>query len=232
VDPPGPASYTPLSVGDMTQLVFTLDSSTTSLEIVGTEERQDGQVVYKGLYKTGTFTPIENYYYVSDGFFIQTELDTVRSIYLDSQVNPFREQRLARSFPETGDTWMHTPSDSNAGYFIATKAESFSTLWGKVDNVYKFDLYDPKEATPFLTLFYGPDLGWIGSTPAFGEPGEVLFACSYKFVSGNYYGQLWPEKDLSPFFKQKHNVSESILFYSLIGYLPIRNNAQHEKIKD
>jgi hypothetical protein len=47
MEPPGPESFTPLSVRDKTQIVFMMDSSTTSLEIVNKVERADGHTVYK-----------------------------------------------------------------------------------------------------------------------------------------------------------------------------------------
>ncbi len=139
---PEKKSYTPLGVGDKTQIIYLDDSSTTSLEIVDIVQRTDGQKVYRGLFKMGTQIPSVSYYLVSDGFFKSTELDTVPDDTLLQQVNPFREQRLAKSYPETGERWLHTIGDTDEDYFIANHINSFSTLWGEVNDVFRYDLYD------------------------------------------------------------------------------------------
>ena len=149
--------YTPLSLGDKTQIIFMADSSTVSLEIVAMAERSDGQKVYQGHYKPGTQAPNVSYYYVADGYFMATALDTIQSDTLLHQINPFREQRLAKSYPKINDSWVHTIGDSSSGYFIAGDAGDFAPLWGAVADMFRFDLYDKDEAIPFMSVYYGPE---------------------------------------------------------------------------
>ena len=76
--------------------------------------------------------------------------------------------------------------------------------------------------TDFLSVFYGRDLGWIGSSTPLGDVESLEFICSYKFVSGEIYGELWPEKDVGPFFKNKKQSSISLLLNHLTGINPHR----------
>ena len=65
-------------------------------------------------------------------------------------------------------------------------------------------------------------LYWIGSSTPFGDVEALQFICSYKFVSGEYYGELWPEKDVSLIFKNKKHSSISVLLDHLTGNIPYR----------
>lgn len=195
--PNNSVSYTPLSLGDITQLIYIKDSSTTLFKIVDKTLRKDGKSVYIGEWQYGTQNSFTSYYFISDEYFIATELDTVEDDSLLLELNPFREQRLAKSFPKSGDTWLHTHGDPDSVYWVADEIGVFSTFFGEVSEVYGFRLFDKNDTYPFLITYYGGDLGWIGSSSFGFDSTEVQFLCSYKKVSGKTYGELWPEKDFS-----------------------------------
>lgn len=69
-------SYTPLNVGDVRQLIFRGDSSTTLMSVVGKTNRSDGTEVFIEDWKYGTQAPTVSYYLVKDGYFLATELDS------------------------------------------------------------------------------------------------------------------------------------------------------------
>ena len=190
-------SYTPLSEGDVTQLIFVKDSSTTRISIVDRVPRNDGQMVYVQETKYGTQKPTISHYYVSEGYLVATELTPVENDTLMLVVNPYREQRLAKSNPEPGDVWFHTPGNPDSMYFIAEEIGVFSTLFGEIEDVYGFGLCHKNNSYPILIPYYAKGLGVIGSSGFYFQPGEVQILCSYKRVSGKTYGELWPEKDYS-----------------------------------
>jgi hypothetical protein len=192
-------SYTPLAMGDVTQLIFVKDSSTTVFSIVGQTRRKDGQRVFTAESKYGSAEPLTSHYFITDGYYVATELEPVGNDPVMLEVNPYREQRLAKSFPEPGDTWLHTPGAADSAYWIAEEIGTFPTLFGKVRDVYEFRLYNAGYRDPFLITYYAKDLGWIGSSGFGFDSSAVQFMCSYKKVSGKTYGVLWPDKDFSGF---------------------------------
>ena len=198
-------SYTPLAVGDITQMIMMKDSSTILFSIVGKATRADGKKVFLGLWKSGTQEPDTSYYLVSDGYFKATELDTVKDDSLLAIPNPFREQRLAKSFPEEGDTFIHTIGEGDSSYWYAEKVDTLTTLFGKVNNVFRFQLYTGSRSLYLLTC-YAKGIGWIATDIcSIGSP-EIDYLCAYKKIYGKTYGRLWPEKDskgLTKFVKEK-----------------------------
>ena len=190
-------SYTPLGEGDVTQLIYMEDSSTISISIVDKIRREDGKAVYVSESIYGTQEPTISYYCISDGYLVATELNPIENDSIMLEINPFREQRLAKSHPEPGDNWLHTPGNPDSAYFIAEEIGVFPTLFGEVDEVYSFGLFHKNGSYPFLIVFYAKGLGQIGSSGFYFEPSEVQFMCSYKRISGKTYGELWPVKDYS-----------------------------------
>ena len=191
-------SFTPLSVGDITQIIFTSDSSTTLFSMIGTTKRKDGKEIIIGTFKYGTQEPDTFYYLLSDGYFITSRIDSVTYDSSVVNVNPFREQRLAKSYPESGDSWLHTIGDPDSIYWIAEKQDTFSSYFGNINDVFKFTLYE-NMYSPFLNTYYAKNMGWIGSTSFGYDSTEFMFKCSYKKILGKVYGELWPEKDISGF---------------------------------
>ncbi len=190
-------TYTPLALGDVTQLIYMEDSSTTMLSIVDQARRKDGKLVFVGEFKSGTQNPTTSYYLISNGFFVATELEPVDDVPSVLKINPYREQRLAKSHPVPGEKWFHTLGSPDSTYFVAEIIDFFPTLFGEINDVYGFGLYHKNSTSPFLISYYSKDMGLIASSGFYFDPSEPQFLCSYKKVSGETYGELWPEKDFS-----------------------------------
>ena len=205
-------SYVFLSVGDKTQLINTNDSSTILFNIVSTRLRQDGKLVYEGTWKYGRSNQIDHFfYYVSDSFFIATEIDSTEDESYLLNNNPFIEQRLAKVNPQPNDTWVHIIGDVDPTYVHAKKVALFSTPAGHFEDVYGFEI------NTFLTTYYAAGVGWIGTTTGYSDS---QFLCTYKEVSGISYGALWPEKDALPVFvniNASNKVFSEKLIYNIIG---------------
>ena len=203
-------SYTPLNVGDVRQLVYYADSSTTLFSIIGKTKRSDGIDVFIGQWKYGTQDPIVSYYLVKDGYFMATELDTTDRDDIDKNINPFGEQRLAKSYPEDGDSWQHTLGQVDSPFLIAKSIGQLHTFCGNFDGVFGFYL------SGLLTTFYAKGIGWIGTSSVFSST-VLNFSCSYVRVNGKIYGQLWPAKDLTinPIYKQR-SLNKIITQYPLL----------------
>ncbi len=226
---PDSNSYTPLSVGDMTQIIFTQDSSTTLFSIIDKIKRKDGKEVFIGTFKYGTQEPDTSYYAISNGYFISTLLDTVSDDSMMKKINPFLEQRLAKSFPEQGDTWLHTIGNPDSVYWIAEKEELFNTFWGEVDDVFRFELYEKNAVNPFLKTYYGINMGWIGSKLSYFDFPDLDCICSYKKVSGKVYGELWPEKTITwSEIPSEQNRIKKIIRISFINNINILGNTSHK----
>ncbi|HQF43847.1 MAG TPA: hypothetical protein PK073_13140 [Ignavibacteriaceae bacterium] len=200
-------SYVPITVGDERQIVFTEDSSTIFYEVTGTVNRSDGMEVYKysWYYGTDTIRNIE-YYGIKDGFFISTKLDTVRdsSYYLPS--NPYFEQKLAKLYPNNGDTWQSIPGDSSSLYFIAQDIGTQHTFAGTFNNCYGYRLDN------IISANYSKGIGHIASTfPSY----SFAYLSSYIKVNNRVYGSKMPAKDptiVGNQFKKRDLRLLSILF--------------------
>ena len=46
-----------------------------------------------------------------------------------------------------------------------------------------------------MTVYYGQSVGWLGTGTPFNLTSQLDFACSYKYISGRTYGNLFPAKD-------------------------------------
>jgi len=182
-------SYTPLTIGDVTQLIFLSDSSTILLEIIGTTQRTDGLSVCICGFKYGKSSLDTSYYCIKDGYLVATELEPVQNDPLLILTNPFREQRIAKSHPSDGDRWIHTPGEADTIWCIAIKVDAIDVPAGHFKNVFAFNI------AGFLTVYYSQRIGWIGSDMSFITSPGPDFSCSYKNVNGNQYGYLFPPKD-------------------------------------
>jgi len=186
-------SYTPLQVGDFTQMIFLDDSSTITFGIVGTTRRADGLLTFIGEWQDGTLEPDTFYYFLKDSYFGSTELDTVTDNGLMRLVNPFREQKLAKSQPHPGDRWRHTLGDADSTYWMARTEKPLDAFAGWFDNVFGFYLFPRSGSAHFMKTYYGRDVGWLATA---GSDAIGIFAlCSYKKVNGKTYGAMWPTKN-------------------------------------
>lgn len=188
-------TYTPLSVGDFTQLVFLADSSTITFGIIGRTQRTDARPVFIGEWQDGTFEPDTFYYFLKDGYFVSTELDTIEDDWLIRLVNPFREQRLAKSQPHPGDAWVHTTGNSDSSFWIARAEEKLVTFSGEFENVFGFELHSNDGTSYFLKTYYGLGVGWLAT--AGDETTGLYVSCSYKKIGDKRFGELWPAKNPS-----------------------------------
>lgn len=221
-------TFTPLNIGDVTQLVFPMDSSTISFCIVGKTKRADNQVVFIGEWQDGTQEPNTFYYFLKDGYFLSTELDTIKDDWLMHLVNPFREQKLAKSQPHNGDVWVHTVGNSDSTYWIAKPEQKLDTFCGEFRNVYGFGLFSKYDIEPFLKTYYGLGIGWLGT--AVSDTSGLIASCSYKKVGDKTFGELWPAKNpiYSGFPKKFHHQNAgSSIRYKMISGLFLLNGTNY-----
>ena len=198
-------SYTPLHSGDVTQLISVRDSSTVLLEIGEQVKRSDGLTVFLQTLSVGNRSNDTSYVYTDGEFLIDTNLDTIIQDSVLKSVNPFWEQRLAKSFPHENDTWLHTIGATDSTYFIAHKVQTINTLWAVMDG-FAFDLHDSTGGR-MISIYYAERLGWIGTTSYTVD--TVQYICSYKKIGSKECGGLLPAKsvDLWDLEKKRQNVN-------------------------
>ena len=200
--------FVSLSVGDERQFIFTTDSSTVTYAVKNELFRSDGlkTFVYEWYYGTDTI-PRLDYYAIKDGFFISTELDTVKDTLFFLPDNPFGEQRLAKLYPTDGDTWDNIVGDSSSTYFVAKSIGLQKTPAGLFYNCFSFTLDN------ILSVNYSEGIGHISSI-LLGDSTGVL--SNYIKVNGKIYGNKIPPKDpIFPGTITKRN--SKILFDYLLG---------------
>lgn len=200
--------YMSLTIGDERQFFFTTDSSTILYIVKEKLQRSDGYGVYTYEWYSGKDTiPSIRYYAIKDGFFIATELDTVRDSTNYVPGNPFREQRLAKLYPEDGETWQNIPGDSTALYFVAKNIGTQKTPAGIFHNSFSFTLDN------FLSVNYSKGIGHIASILL---ADSTAFLSTYLKVNNKIYGTKIPAKDpIYPNTNFKNNYNK--LFYHLLG---------------
>lgn len=179
-------AYMVLNVGDERQVIYTQDSSTILMKIIGTTKRSDGLDVFIGKQISGTSDTslFESYYALTDSFYIATELKIGSSI----NENPFREQRLAKLYPLDGDTWLHTQGDYSTPIMRAKFIGTKTVPAGIFNDVYGFHLDN------LMTLYYARGVGYIGTKV---EQDSNYFVTTYMKIGGRVYGKLFPPKDFT-----------------------------------
>jgi hypothetical protein len=177
--------YVSLNINDERQFIYLRDSSTVLYKVKEHAVRSDGFPVYLFEWRRGTDSATYSYYAIKDGFFISTQIDTVRDSINYLVQNPFREQRLAKLFPAEGDTWIKIIGENPPSYFIAnyfshknTPAADFKDVFGFIDNS--------------ITVFYAKGIGHIAST-LMQDSVEIL--ATYIKVNGKIYGEKIPPRD-------------------------------------
>jgi len=197
VEAPYADSYTPISVGDKTQLVFLGDSSTYLFSIIGKTKRTDGEIAYIQTLRysvkidTTTITQLHsNYLAITNGYLVVTRLNPVDSNYFYFKENPYIEQRIAKPFPNDSDTWVQIVPRQDSDYLVAEYLGHLETATKSYKNVFGFNLFDAGDEFQDVD-YYAKGMGWIGSP---------VYLCTYKKVSGKEFGSLWPEKPLTWLF--------------------------------
>ena len=188
------ASYAQLNVGDVRQYVYSDDSSTFLIEIVGKTYRDDGQEVSIETETQGTSAPDTFYEFIRDGYLITTLLDTLDTTknpgwtYIPS--NPFWEELLAETNPKDGDKWIHTRNNESTFYWAARAFDGFTAICSTFTHVFAFDLYDTNRV--MLTAYYAMGMDWVGSTT--NDSTHFIISCCYMKVDGIEVGVLRPAR--------------------------------------
>ena len=199
--------YVSLTIGDERQYFFSTDSSTILYTIKQKLARSDGYPVYTYEWYYGKDTvPSVRYYAIKDGFFISTELDTVRDSTYYLPENPFFEQRLAKLYPKDGDFWQNIVGDSAAKYFVAKDIGTQKTPAGVFKNSFSFTLDN------FLSVNYSKGIGHISSFILVDS--TKLLSCYIK-VNGQVFGKKIPSRD--PSFNNGLKYYQSELSNLLLG---------------
>jgi hypothetical protein len=123
---------------------------------------------------------------------IATDLDTLSNYQRDPK-NPFREQRLARSYPQQGESWKTSPGTHDTDIFFADYRSAVKTECGIFARVCAFVL-QPRFAGDTLCMIphYAPGVGYIGTDLNNDHLLDVSVA--YSKVGGREYGKPWPVK--------------------------------------
>lgn len=188
------ASYAQLNVGDVRQYVYSDDSSTWLIEIVGKTYREDGQEICIEKETQGTDAPDTSYEFIRDGYLITTFLDTLDTTnnpgwtYIPS--NPFWEELLAEINPKDGDEWIHTRNSDSTFHWVARKSGGFATICSTFTDVFAFDLYDTNRV--MLTAYYARGMDLVGSTT--NDSTHFSISCCYMKVDGIEVGVLRPAR--------------------------------------
>lgn len=200
--------FVSLTVGDERQFFFTTDSSTILYIVKEKLVRSDGFDVYSYEWYFGKDTiPSLGYYAIKDGFFIATELDTVRDSIYYLPSNPFREQRLAKLYPKDNDIWQSIPGDSTTAFFIAKNIGTQKTPAGVFNNSFSFTLDN------FLSVNYSKGIGHISSILLTDSTGILS---TYLKVNQRIYGEKIPPKD-PVYYKGNFIKDTKKLFNYLLG---------------
>ncbi len=159
--------YISLQIGDIKQYADSEKKLFFQSKIIDTTHRSDGQKVYimeesyalsDGIYKAN------NYYFIKDGFFTQTALDTVKEPEINYE-NPFLEFRLAEEYPKQGDYFLRTKGvpDSEKVFFRVNLIDSFKTTIKSFNNVAEYKVIDNSVSAIKGASYYSKDYGHIGS---------------------------------------------------------------------
>jgi hypothetical protein len=179
--------FVSLTIGDERQFIDKADSSTVLYIVKEKIQRSDGLDVYIFEWYSGTDTNSwKSYYAIKDGFFIATELEIVSDSNYYLPTNPYREQRLAKLYPEDGEIWQSIPGDSTSSYFSAKSIGKQTTPAGTFDNSFSFTLDN------LLSVNYSKGIGHISSIVLSDSSGILS---TYIKVNGKIYGTKFPKKD-------------------------------------
>ncbi len=152
-------SYSPLAVGNITQLVHASNGKTVRMEIVGETQRTDGRRVFVEEWTDGTGAKDSSYYFMSGGFLVSTAVDSLAEAV---EGNPFGEHRVAMMRPGSGKAWEQSHTDPEQVRVGARQVDSLVLPAGTFHDVYAYDLFSQR-STYEMTVFYAPEVGFVGS---------------------------------------------------------------------
>ena len=170
-----PTPYMSLNIGDVRQYFVEADSLNFKFTIIGETKRTDGQKVFIGVAGEGNMddTTSRSFYFIRDGYFYGTELDTTSESEV-RDANPFFEQRLAKLFPNDGDRLIHTDGHIDSSYFVATYEGDKPTPAKEFKNVFGYTL------DSLFTVYYAEGYGHIGSSGPYADCEICCQVCSYQ----------------------------------------------------
>jgi len=202
-EPIVPDAYMSLNVGDIRELLFQNDSTYMIFKIIGQTNRSDKQEVFIGEWSfSGALDSnlMKSYYFIKDGYFISTELDTTDNGQLIN-VNPFFEQKLAKIYPNDGDEWVSVAGfpDSNSSHFRSIFIGEKQTPASVFNSVFGFQL------DSIITPLYAKKYGFIGSSISTSQDTNHI-SVNYLKINGKELGEFVPFTNLPKrsFSKIKH----------------------------
>jgi hypothetical protein len=191
-------NYVPMHVGDIRQLVDPADSSTYLLQFIGTRKRSDGQEMFVETWKRGISDIDTSYWFVREGYWIYSELDSSFNSSQNLSKNPYSEQRLSLESPKEDLRWIIIPGDTTSMYMMTINLGKTRTLCDTFYQTYGMGLiYSLADTIPWMIVKYAPNIGWIGTWvyDFYKQQGYDAALLSYAKVGGNVIGRLWPDKN-------------------------------------
>lgn len=195
-DPSLSDNYVDLKIGDKKQMHVVGENSYFLTEVTGKTTRIDGREVF--VQKHTMRFPNEEligemYNYISNGYFIRTELDTVNQGQNKIR-NPFNEQKLCKVLPVNGDEFVVNEFSDYADIY-KMKVEiidSFETELKTFKDVVAYRQY--KNGFPDGNMiYYAKGYGHIGSVLA-NNGAKIKIVLNYiktgRYEKGNLIGGL------------------------------------------
>lgn len=197
-----PTPYMSLNVGDIRQFSVVTEYSDRIVEyrkeivISDTLKRTDGKTVYSvvetylGSY--GSLYKKTTYAFIKDGYYWETELDTVSNYWLEKD-NPFREAKMTNIFPD-GDEYFRQidiEDEYNPDYNMISLIDSFTTPIKTFYNVQKC-ISKGYSISGKITHYYAPKYGLIGREEIYLYTDKLTLR--YLKVNGEEIGEYVPLK--------------------------------------
>jgi hypothetical protein len=158
--------YMTLCIGDIRQYYIKEENIYIQAEIIGDTLRKDGLKVYiiefKYLLPDGVYKG-KDYYFIKDGYFWQTNLDTVISPSIN-KINPFLEIKLMKIYPKNGDYFLSTDGvlETKKVYHKIMIIDSLKTFVKTFYNVAECQIIDTNTVMQ-RWVYYAPKFGHIGT---------------------------------------------------------------------
>lgn len=202
-----PKPYMSLHIGDIRQYYDDPEGLYLQTKIVDTTHRVDGQKVFvfeESFLSSGVIFKGTNYYFIKNGFFLQTELDTVTNPTKNHE-NPFLESKPAKIFPKKGDYFMRTAGvqDSEKVFFKINIIDSLNTTYRTFNNVAEYKVINSSSASLRGAAYYAEGYGHIGSIFISNTDTAKIFII-YSKVDNKEIGKYVTFFDKTPSTNTKH----------------------------
>ncbi|KAF0147514.1 MAG: hypothetical protein FD143_3056 [Ignavibacteria bacterium] len=190
--------YMSLHVGDIRQYYEETSGVRFQWSVIDTVYRTDGQKVYavkeSWLFESGLYTVIL-YYYIHDGYFIQTDLESNAKQSGETglaKTNNFNEQKLAPVYPKAGMYCFDEKelNDSLKIFLRVRFVNSFATDIALFNTVAELNIVR-KDNTTRNYIYYAPHWGHIGSV-ADNQNNKAQMLANYIKVNNEEIGNHLP----------------------------------------